>query len=60
MTNTYVPTLGRNPLYCVWVETGDKRHTLTRVWIDPEPRGCHLVSTEAASASETAATGAKL
>jgi len=47
MSNTLIPTLGRNPLYCVWVETGDKRQPLTRVWINPEHQGCSLASEEA-------------
>ena len=38
MTNTFIPTLGRNPLYCVWIETGNPAHPLDRVWIDPELR----------------------
>ena len=37
MTNTFIPTLNRNPLYCVWIETGNPAH-LDRVWIDPELR----------------------
>jgi hypothetical protein len=38
MTNTFIPTLSRNPLYCVWIETGNPAHPLDRVWIDPELR----------------------
>ena len=38
MTNTFIPTLNRNPLYCVWIETGNPAHPLDRVWIDPELR----------------------
>src|SRR3984957_5082149 len=38
MTNTFVPTLRRNPLFCVWIETGNPAHPLDRVWIDPELR----------------------
>jgi hypothetical protein len=38
MTNTFIPTLGRQPLYCVWIETGNPAHPLDRVWIDPELR----------------------
>jgi len=38
MTNTFIPTLSRNPLYCVWIETGNPAHPLDRVWIDPEIR----------------------
>jgi hypothetical protein len=37
MTNTFIPTLGRQ-LYCVWVKTGNPAHPLDRVWIDPELR----------------------
>ena len=36
MTNTFIPTLRRNPLYCVWIKTGNPAHPLDRVWIDPE------------------------
>jgi hypothetical protein len=36
MTNTFIPTLKRNPLYCVWIKTGNPRHPLACVWIDPE------------------------
>jgi len=42
MTRTFIPTLGRNPLYCVWIQTGDSRRPLTRVWVDPEHRTCRL------------------
>jgi hypothetical protein len=38
MTNTFIPTLSRHPLYCVWIETGNPAHPLDRVWIDPELR----------------------
>jgi hypothetical protein len=38
MTNTFIPTLSRNPLYCVWIETGNPARPLDRVWIDPELR----------------------
>jgi hypothetical protein len=38
MTNTFIPTLGRNPLYCVWIETGNPARPLDRIWIDPELR----------------------
>jgi hypothetical protein len=38
MTNTFIPTLSRRPLYCVWIETGNPTHPLDRVWIDPELR----------------------
>ena len=38
MTNTLIPTLSRQPLYCVWIETGNPAHPLDRVWIDPELR----------------------
>jgi hypothetical protein len=38
MTHTFIPTLSRNPLYCVWIETGNPAHPLDRVWIDPELR----------------------
>jgi hypothetical protein len=38
MTNTFIPTLKRQPLYCVWIATGNRAHPLDRVWIDPELR----------------------
>jgi hypothetical protein len=38
MTNTFIPTLSCQPLYCVWIETGNPAHPLDRVWIDPELR----------------------
>jgi len=38
MTNTFIPTLSRRPLYCVWIETGNPAHPLDQVWIDPELR----------------------
>src|ERR1700724_939831 len=38
MTNTFIPTLSRQPLYCVWIETGNPARPLDRVWIDPELR----------------------
>jgi len=38
MTNTFIPTLKRQPLYCVWIATGNPAHPLDRVWIDPELR----------------------
>jgi len=47
MTNTFIPTLSRNPLYCVWIETGNPARPLDRVWIDPEFRS--FVEVETAS-----------
>ena len=47
MTNTFIPTLNRNPLYCVWIETGNPSHPLDRVWVDPELRS--LVHAETAA-----------
>ena len=38
MTNTFIPTLKPQPLYCVWIATGNPAHPLDRVWIDPELR----------------------
>ena len=38
MTNTFIPTLGRHPLYCVWIATGNPSRPLACVWIDPELR----------------------
>jgi hypothetical protein len=38
MTNTFIPTLSRQPLSCVWIETENPAHPLDRVWIDPELR----------------------
>jgi hypothetical protein len=45
MTNTFIPTLSRHPLYCVWIETGNPAHPLDRVWIDPELRSFVNVET---------------
>jgi hypothetical protein len=36
MTNTFIPTLGRHPLYCVWITTGNPSRPLACVWIDPD------------------------
>jgi len=47
MTNTFIPTLNRNPLYCVWIETGNPARPLDRVWIDPELRSFVDVETAA-------------
>lgn len=47
MTNTFIPTLSRNPLYCVWIETGNPARPLDCVWIDPELRS--FVNVETAS-----------
>ena len=47
MTNTFIPTLSRNPLYCVWIETRNPAHPLDRVWIDPELRSFVDVETDA-------------
>jgi len=47
MTNTFIPTLSRRPLYCVWIETGNPAHPLDRVWIDPELRSFVNVETAA-------------
>lgn len=32
MTNTFTPTL-RNPLYCVWIKTGEPSEPLQLVWM---------------------------
>jgi hypothetical protein len=47
MTNTFIPTLSRYPLYCVWIKTGNPAHPLDRVWIDPKLRS--FVNVETAS-----------
>jgi hypothetical protein len=47
MTNSFIPTLSRYPLYCVWIETGNPSHPLDCVWIDPELRS--FVNLETAS-----------
>jgi hypothetical protein len=47
MTNKFIPTLSRNPLYCVWIKTGNPARPLDRVWIDPEFRS--FVELETAS-----------
>src|ERR1700680_1576071 len=38
MTNTFIPTLSPQPLYCVWVKTGNPSRPLECVWIDPQLR----------------------
>jgi hypothetical protein len=38
MTNKSIPTLSRDPLYCVWINTGNPSRPLTGVWIDPQLR----------------------
>jgi len=38
MTNTFIPTLSPQPLYCVWIKTGNPRRPLECVWIDPQLR----------------------
>src|SRR5580704_17956721 len=47
MTNTFIPTLSRYPLYCVWIKTGNPARPLDCVWIDPELRS--FVNVEAVS-----------
>ena len=49
MTNTFIPALSRQPLYCVWIETGNPARPLDRVWIDPELRS--FVNVELAAAN---------
>src|ERR1700731_4050742 len=44
MTNTFIPTLSRQPLYSVWIRTGNPEHPLDRVWIDPELRSFHYLN----------------
>jgi hypothetical protein len=51
MTNTFIPTLSRQPLYCVWIETGNPARPLDRVWIDPELRS--FVNVEIAAPNRT-------
>jgi hypothetical protein len=47
MTNTFIPTLSRRPLFGAWIETGNPAHPLDRVWIDPELRSFVDVETGA-------------
>jgi Carboxypeptidase regulatory-like domain len=49
MTNTFIPRLNRQPLYCVWIKTGNPEHPLDRVWIDPEFRSFHFFGTDEAA-----------
>jgi hypothetical protein len=49
MTNTFIPTLNRQPLYCVWIKTGNPEHPLDRVWIDPEFRSFHFFGADEAA-----------
>jgi hypothetical protein len=51
MTNTFIPTLSRQPLYCLWIETGNPAHPLDRVWIDPGLR--RFVDVEIAAPTRT-------
>jgi hypothetical protein len=50
MTNNFIPTLSRQPLYCVWIETGNPAHPLDCVWIDPELRS--FVNVEIAASND--------
>src|ERR1700732_2350564 len=50
MTNTFIPTLNRQPLYCVWIKTGNSEHPLDRVWIDPELRSFQCFDVDRAAA----------
>jgi hypothetical protein len=38
MTNTFIPTLSRHPLYCVCSKNGNPTRPLACVWIDPQLR----------------------
>jgi hypothetical protein len=49
MTNTSIPTLGRHPLYCFWIETGNPAQPLDRVWVDPEFRSFQFLDVEIAA-----------
>jgi hypothetical protein len=49
MTNIFIPTLRPQPLYCVWIKTGNPRRPLECVWIDPQLR-----SFQSSDISETA------
>jgi hypothetical protein len=46
MTNIFIPALGRQPLYCVWIKTGNPSRPLACVWIDPLLRGFQLSDAE--------------
>jgi hypothetical protein len=47
--NNFIPTLSRQPLYCVWIETGNPAHPLACVWIDPQLRSFANVEIAAAN-----------
>jgi hypothetical protein len=51
MTNTFIPTLARNPLYCVWIKTEDRARPIACVWIDPELRSFQFPGAESATTS---------
>lgn len=38
MFNITASTQHRNPISCVWIETGDPRQPLACIWIDSEMR----------------------
>src|ERR1700704_1832770 len=49
MTNKFIPTLARQPLYCLWIKTGNPKHPLDRVWIDPELRSFQFYDVNSAA-----------
>lgn len=49
MTNAFIPTLNRQPLYCVWIKTGNPSRPLACVWIDPQLRSFQLPNTGSAA-----------
>jgi hypothetical protein len=55
MTNTFIPTLGRQPLYCVWIKTGNPSRPLACVWIDPQFRSFQFSDSAVEGVSATPA-----
>jgi hypothetical protein len=42
MTNNFIPTIPRHPLYCVWITTDDANRPLECIWIDPQFRSLRV------------------
>ena len=46
MTNTFIPTLGRRPLYCVWIKTENPSRPMACMWIDRQLRSFQFCDSE--------------
>jgi hypothetical protein len=55
MTNIFIPTLGRQPLYCVWIKTENPSRPIACVWIDPQLRSFQFSDSEVERTSATRA-----